>query len=444
MEVTELLLHYIGEQSKTGTAFLSMQGKFEYANRIFREAVGISDLVGKDYSVIDFLRIKEILEEEKNPISRVITLQETRYLLQEKMVEKDDGIKGIFVQLYPVENETIRQVLRQYRDLKTRLDKYEAYHESTAKYTIRDLMGQSPFMTQLKGQICKISQFESSVLITGETGTGKEMVAHAIHSSSLRCQNPFIVVNCGALPEQLIESELFGYEEGSFTGARKGGKIGKFEAANGGTIFLDEIGDLPKSIQVKILRALQEKQIQRIGGHLVKDVDVRVVAATNCPLEEMVESGQLREDLYYRINVIRIHLLPLRERREDIVDLAEFFLQKLNEKYMLDKQFAKDFSVALKKQIWPGNIRQLQNVIEHAFVLAGDEIHAEHLPMLPKSTHSAVSLQEDLGTQLERFEKQLIVKALEEAKGNRTQAAEILGIHRTSLYQKLQKYNLSE
>lgn len=444
MEVTELLLHYIGEQSKTGTAFLSMQGKFEYANRIFREAVGIFDLVGKDYSVIDFLRIKEIIEEKKNPISQVISLQDTRYLLQEKMVEKDDGIRGIFVQLYPVENEAVRQVLRQYRDLKTRLDKYEAYQESTAKYTIRDFIGQSPFITQLKSQISKISQYDSSVLITGETGTGKEMVAHAIHSSSLRCQNPFIVVNCGALPEQLIESELFGYEEGSFTGARKGGRIGKFEAANGGTIFLDEIGDLPKSIQVKLLRALQEKQIQRIGGYMVKDVDVRVIAATNRPLEEMVESGQVREDLYYRINVIRIHLLPLRERREDIGELADFFLQNLNGKYMLEKQFAEDFLETLKKKDWQGNIRQLQNVIEHAFVLAEDKIYSEHLPMLLKSADSLVSLQQDLATQLEEFEKKLIIKALEEAKGNRTQAAEILGIHRTSLYQKMQKYRLTE
>ncbi|MFE7280356.1 sigma-54 interaction domain-containing protein [Heyndrickxia sporothermodurans] len=229
----------------------------------------------------------------------------------------------------------------------------------------------------------KISVSNSAVLLTGESGTGKELFAHAIHQNSSREQFPFVRINCASIPEHLLESELFGYDEGAFTGAKKGGKRGKFELANFGTIFLDEIGDMPLSMQSKLLRVLQEGEVERVGGQKPKTIDVRIIAATHRNLEKMIEEGTFRQDLYYRLNVIKLEIPPLRERKEDIPYIATYLLNKLEKKFhrhginLTNRVISK-----LQQHNWPGNIRELENVLERAVnVLEGNTIDIVHLPL---------------------------------------------------------------
>jgi len=280
----------------------------------------------------------------------------------------------------------------------------------------------------------------------GESGTGKELFARAIHQAGSRRSGPFVQLNCAAIPENLLESELFGYEEGAFTGALKGGKPGKFELANGGTIFLDEIGDMPLAMQAKVLRVLQQKSLERVGGTEENRVDVRVVAATNRNLKEMLSQAQFRLDLYYRLAVIKLQIPPLRERGHDIILLAEYILKKLNLKYGLhleglDQKVAK----MMLYYSWPGNIRELENVLEFAcnMVEKGErQIMVQHLPGDFSSGGDNLKSPLSLEMNLAAAEKTALMKALELSGGNKQEAARILDIHRSGLYQKLKKYDL--
>lgn len=330
----------------------------------------------------------------------------------------------------------IQKELNLYRD--------EFKKANKASYALDSIIGESPGMKQLKDLVKKVGNTNSNVLILGESGTGKELFAHAIHNNSKRVDAPFIKVNCSAIPFELLESELFGYEEGSFTGARKGGKIGKFKAADGGTIFLDEIGELPMSMQAKLLRVLQDREIEKIGSNISEKVDVRVIAATNKNLENMVNEGQFRLDLFYRLNVVNIRVPSLRERREDIPVLAKYLMEKISEKEGIRVDGisfkALDF---LKNYDWPGNVRELENTLERAINFMDDEtrILAKHLP--PKITGiSSYDSMRTLKETLEEIEKDVILNRLILAKGNKSEAAETLGISRTSLYDKLTKYNI--
>lgn len=330
----------------------------------------------------------------------------------------------------------IQKELNLYRD--------EFKKANKASYALDSIIGESPGMKQLKDLVKKVGNTNSNVLILGESGTGKELFAHAIHNNSKRVDAPFIKVNCSAIPFELLESELFGYEEGSFTGARKGGKIGKFKAADGGTIFLDEIGELPMSMQAKLLRVLQDREIEKIGSNISEKVDVRVIAATNKNLENMVNEGQFRLDLFYRLNVVNIRVPSLRERREDIPVLAKYLMEKISEKEGIRVDGisfkALDF---LKNYDWPGNVRELENTLERAINFMDDEtrILAKHLP--PKITGiSSYDSMRTLKETLEEVEKDVILNRLILAKGNKSEAAETLGISRTSLYDKLTKYNI--
>lgn len=330
----------------------------------------------------------------------------------------------------------IQKELNLYRD--------EFKKANKASYALDSIIGESPGMKQLKDLVKKVGNTNSNVLILGESGTGKELFAHAIHNNSKRVDAPFIKVNCSAIPFELLESELFGYEEGSFTGARKGGKIGKFKAADGGTIFLDEIGELPMSMQAKLLRVLQDREIEKIGSNISEKVDVRVIAATNKNLENMVNEGQFRLDLFYRLNVVNIRVPSLRERREDIPVLAKYLMEKISEKEGIRVDGisfkALDF---LKNYDWPGNVRELENTLERAINFMNDEtrILAKHLP--PKITGiSSYDSMRTLKETLEEIEKDVILNRLILAKGNKSEAAETLGISRTSLYDKLTKYNI--
>ncbi|WP_313885000.1 sigma-54-dependent Fis family transcriptional regulator [Desulfofundulus sp. TPOSR] len=317
----------------------------------------------------------------------------------------------------------------------------------TARYTVDNLIGASRDMLRLKETIRRVAQGPSTVLIRGESGTGKELVAHALHTASPRHRGPFIKVNCAAVPENLLESELFGYQEGAFTGARKGGQIGKFEQADGGTIFLDEIGDMPLPMQAKILRVLQEKEIERLGDTRPRAVDVRVVAATNRDLEELIRQGHFREDLYYRLNVVSLYIPPLRERPDDIPLLVNHFIKKFNREFgLLVRGVSPEVSEILYTYDWPGNVRELENVMERAFNLVeGDIIEVKHMPpYLQKASQGRKRNLHNrtLATLLQEVEKEALLEALAAAGGNKMQAAKTLGISRAWLYKKMKQYDI--
>jgi len=245
-------------------------------------------------------------------------------------------------------------------------------------YTFDDIIGESGLIREVKDRALRIAKTDSTVLITGESGTGKELIARAIHSESLRRNGPFISINCAAIPETLLESELFGYEEGAFSGAKKGGKPGKFQLAHNGTLFLDEIGEMPLYLQTKLLRVIQEKVIDKIGGPQPVEVNIRIIAATNKNLEESIRKGEFREDLYYRINVIPINIPPLRDRKEDIYPLAEYFLKKYNGIFKKNiKGFSMEVAAVISKYNWPGNIRELENVVEYMVNFENSDIIRE-------------------------------------------------------------------
>ena len=301
----------------------------------------------------------------------------------------------------------------------------------------------------------KVGRTDATILITGESGVGKELFAEAIHNASPRSEKPFIAINCGAIPASLFESELFGYEKGTFTGASKEGKQGKIDLAQGGTLFLDEVGELPLDLQVKLLRVLQEKRFYRLGGNIPIPVDVRIITATNRNLEEMIEEGKFREDLYYRLNVISLTIPPLRERREDIPELLSLFLEEFSLKYGTAKPMvsSKVMSIFLHHE-WRGNIRQLRNVAERLIILSGDEdeIELKHLPTLFQKNQPETSSKETLiehKPPVENVEevtrgdeKEEIQAALAKTYNNKSAAAKILGISRATLYNKMQKYGL--
>lgn len=315
---------------------------------------------------------------------------------------------------------------------------------NTAKYTVDDIIGDCSIMQELKDSVRKVAKTNSNVLIMGESGTGKELFAHSIHAGSMRRKAPFVCVNCGSIPEQLIESELFGYEEGAFTGARKGGKIGLFPAAHGGTIFLDEIGELPLPMQVRLLRVLQDREIQRVGSNVREKVNVRVVAATNRNLYQMVKKGEFRSDLYYRLNVVTLHLPLLRERKEDLPLLIQMILSKISKKESLGAiEISREAMDHLLRYDWPGNVRELENVLERAinFTDAGEKIKAKNLP--ERITGSMVSRTVmPLKELMENTEKDAIKDALLRCRNCKAKAANELGISRTTLYEKMMKYEI--
>lgn len=317
-------------------------------------------------------------------------------------------------------------------------------HPHQVRYTADDIIGISPAIQRARLALQQIARMESTVLISGETGTGKELFAHALHELSNRRNGPFVAVNAAAIPEQLLESELFGYSSGAFTGAKKDGHRGKFQQANGGTLFLDEIGDLPLGLQAKLLRVLQEGEIDPVGGEAPQRIDVRLVVATHRNLLAMVREGLFRNDLYFRLNVVNIPIPPLRERMEDVPVLAERFLHDLCERYDVpQKRFSMDALDLLRGYSWPGNVRELRNAVEHAFVFTpGETIYPANLPaeLLQANRQS----REPFGTALAPglSEPEAILRALEQTQGNKVKAARLLGISRAGLYNKLKQYGL--
>jgi two-component system nitrogen regulation response regulator NtrX len=310
-----------------------------------------------------------------------------------------------------------------------------------------DIVGDSVPMKALRQQLGLMAGTNGRVLIFGESGTGKELVAHALHAMSLRSANPFVEVNCAAIPEDMIESELFGHMKGSFTAAHER-KIGKFQKADGGTLFLDEVGDMSLRTQAKVLRSLEEQRFEPVGAHESIQVDVRVVAATNKNLEDEIEKGNFREDLFYRLNVIPFHVPPLRERKEDIPKLAVYFMDEFARAYgRKPKELTPQAIELLQEYHWPGNVRELRNLIERIVILHQQtRIDARHIPLQPARKPSAGRAQERYGSLQdvrEAAERDYIQKKLEEAHGNVTRTAELLGLERSNLYRKMRALGIA-
>ncbi|RLD64981.1 MAG: sigma-54-dependent Fis family transcriptional regulator, partial [Bacteroidetes bacterium] len=355
--------------------------------------------------------------------------------------------------LPPVEGKSSRRII--------------AGHRPTALYGVNQIVCQGQTMLDIKERLVRIADRSSTVLLTGESGTGKELFAHAIHSASRRSNGPFVRVNCAAIPENLLEAELFGYVEGAFSGARRGGQIGKFEQAHGGTLFLDEISEMPLAMQAKLLRVLQEREVAPLGSQDIRFVDVRFITTTNCDALTLVKDGKLRSDLYYRINVVSLPIPPLRERTEDIFRLTRYFVEQFNVEFDLNVQGLSSRAwSALKAYPFPGNVRELRSAIESAFNMVNGpfirlydlptpiaELHRPEDLAVPTSGVYRLGAVKDLGAVkglgkrslqeiMEEIEKDLLIAAMEKVGGNKLVAANLLGISRPGLYKKLQKYHL--
>lgn len=366
-------------------------------------------------------------------------------------IVKDGRVVGAIGKVMFKDLSNFKTLSNKLNNLEKELEYYrnELSTDRKAIYTFNNIIGRSDKSKEVMSLAKRAAKTDSNVLITGESGTGKELFAHSIHNASRRCLKPFVKINCGAIPAELFESEMFGYEEGAFTGAKRTGKKGKFESANGGTILLDEIGDMPMNMQVKLLRVIQEKELVRVGGNDVIKVDVRVIASTNKALEQLMKDGKFREDLYYRLDVMHLKLPSLRERVEDIEELSNELRIKICKKYgIYSEGISREAIDYLKSYSWPGNIRQLENVIERAINLldADLSIMPKHLPeKIIKNKIKKYSLENNyLKDIVETIEKDLIMECLNKTGGNKNETAKILGLSRAGLYKKINRYNLRE
>lgn len=374
---------------------------------------------------------------------------------QEKRINMKDGNMNFIIKNIPVfiDGKKASNILEVHKTSELVRNAYKLI-EAQNSISFSSIIGKSKGIVKVKEMAYQISGSDSTVLLRGESGTGKELFARAIHYTSNRSCLPFVAINCASIPENLLESELFGYEGGSFTGARKEGQMGKFELANGGTLFLDEIGDLPLHLQPKLLRVLQEQAFMRIGGKELININFRLIAATNRDLEKMVEEGRFRDDLYYRLNVIPIHIPPLRDRDKDILILSDYLLDKYCCKLEKPKKsFSREVKEAFLKYKWPGNIRELENVVEYSVnVTKGEVITFDNLPTTFKNTlNNYIDCKDSAGRTLkdrvEQYEKEVLQSMLKEygdSTNSKQKIAEILDINLSTLYRKLTRYNLQK
>lgn len=433
---------------------LDADGRMVYISETYARNMGVSieDALGRQISdIIEDSRIPAVLKSGIPDLWDSYYRNGNTFLVNRLPLWENGKIIGVVAQSVltsELETDSTKQKLGK---LIRELNYYKEKHKqmSTPHSNLDSIVGRSKVMEDLKDTLRIVSDTRSSVLLTGESGTGKEVFAGAIHNLSPRRDRPFIKLNCAAIPDSLLESELFGYEEGSFTGALKGGKIGDFEAANGGTLFLDEVDSLSPNMQAKLLRVIQEREIKKVGSTKVIPIDVRFIFATNKDLYQQVKEGRFREDFYYRINVINLRLPPLRERMEDIVPLVNNFLRKFNRE--MDRHVSGLTSEAvmmLERYHWPGNIRELENCIERAFTYATEGIiDTKHidLPLPPKGEESDTGpgwLNCTLKEARDHAEKMAIKRMLEVCGGNKKETAERLGIDRSILYDKIKKFGL--
>jgi len=377
--------------------------------------------------------------------AQVVDLQGKTKITVNLPIRRDEKVIGALGRILFQSTDQLEELAGRVRAMERQVERYETLLDEMRgeRYSFENILTKDPAMRGIIEQARRIAASSATVLILGESGTGKELFAQALHEASQRKNGPFVAINCGAIPHDLIESELFGYEEGAFSGARKKGKPGKFELACGGTLFLDEVGELPLDSQGKLLRVLEERKIDRLGGTAPIAVDFRLVAATNRDLGALVKSSKVRGDLYYRINEFPIEIPPLRSRREDIPLLARHFLTEICRREKLPAlRISDDASEALKLHNWPGNVRELRGMMRQmAWKAQGSTIEPRHLPpSLHKGRSTGVS--GTLEEQLVKAERDAIESALQAAGGNRALTARMLGIHRTALYKKMTRLSL--
>lgn len=396
-------------------------------------------------------KLTKVLETGKAQMGRSMRIKDKQRVVARFPLVKDGKVIGTAGKLMVSSPAKLRQLYEQIETLEKNLDYYkeqlgQAYG---IRYSFESIVGESAAIKKAKESARRAAATASAVIISGESGTGKELLAHSIHQAGKRQQYNFVRVNCAAIPAELIEAELFGYAPGAYTGARSQGKPGKFELAHKGTIFLDEIGDMPPAMQVKLMRVLQEKEVERVGGNEPRPLDFRLISATHRDLEKMMAKGTFRLDLYYRLNVMTIQMPALRDIPEDIPLIFDHFIEKLSAEHRRNIRAVSPQAIdALKRYHWPGNVRELRNVAERALIVCGGKrIEATDLPMAlrnrtPKTTEAA-EIEGPLKSVLAAAERRAIVQALKKNGNNRAQAARSLGIHRTGLYQKMKKYGLA-
>ncbi|MGG7077266.1 sigma-54 interaction domain-containing protein [Clostridium sardiniense] len=447
------ILNTVMDSVNEWVVVVDRDAKITMMSKAYKEFLGEYAPEGKHVTeVIDNTKMHEIVKSGKSIIGDIQYIRGNRMIAMRVPVKKDGLIIGAVGKVMFKDISDYYSLGKQITKLEKELEYYknELGNERSAKYFFSDIIGDSEENTKVKEIAARAAKTSSNVLIIGESGTGKELLAHAIHNASYRRQGPFVKINCAAIPEELIESELFGYEEGAFTGAKKSGKKGKFELANNGTILLDEIGDMPLSSQVKLLRVLQEREIEKVGGNVVKEIDVRIISSTNKNLKKAIEEGQFREDLYYRLNVIRISVPPLRNRKKDIEPLSNILKRKVADKLGIYVEgISKEAMERLKEYDWPGNIRELENAIERSINMLDSDIYIQekHLPeklIQKKSKYIRDTKGKYLKDIVAEVEKEVISDCLKDVEWNKNKAAKILGISRVGLYKKIEYYNLSD
>lgn len=436
---------------RNGIVVTDLDGYVIFFNKPYGEFIGVNpeQALGKHVTeVIENTRMHIVAKTGVPEINVTQRIQGQDMVVQRIPIEKDGKTVAVFGHVMFKDVQDISKLARELHLLESKVQLYEQELKTlrSTRYTLDSIVGESSSMLVLKKSAHKAASSKLPVLITGESGTGKEVFAQAIHNASMRSAHSFIRINCSAIPKDLMESELFGYEKGAFTGAYAGGKPGKFELAHRGSIFLDEVGDLPLELQPKLLRILEEKEFERVGGKSYVSSDFRLIAASNQNLENMVEDHQLRKDLFYRLNVIRIHIPPLRERRADILPLARHMLQKIcKESHIPEVKLDTLAEEALISYDWPGNVRELHNVLSRTLsILEGDTIHYLDLLLHLQVKHKTASETGNafLKDMMSCTEQETLIKALSAANNNKSRAAELLGIHRTLLYKKMKKYDL--
>lgn len=431
-----------------GTMITDPDGMVIFFSKTYGDFLNVnpSDMIGKHCrEVIENSRMDIVARTGIPEINQPHRIKDRDMIVQRIPIMQDGKVLAVFGQVMFKNVRDLQSLARKLNVLESKVALYEKELISlrASKYTINNIIGRSEKITEVKQMALRAAKSSAPVLLMGESGTGKELFAHAIHHASSRRSNPFVRLNCAAIPKDLLEAELFGYEAGAYTGASQKGKPGKFELAHRGTMFLDEISDLPLDMQPKLLRVLEEKEMERIGGNRMNRTDFRLIAATHENLELMVENRKFRKDLFFRLNVIPISIPPLRERQEDIPLIANHILKNLNHDLGTHVvNIASDVMRIFQKSHWPGNVRELANVLERILhTMDGDTIRIEHLPLfLQNQTEERPQHHSTMLKGLkDNIEREAMMHALRATNNNKSKAAKLLGIHRTALYKKMKK-----
>lgn len=446
------IVSQILKMTSDGFIITDTEGNVREINKQYADFFGKSrsEIIGK--SILNIIPNSKMIDIVKHKFSEEDAVHKyidgeakgNSVIVSRSYVEDEDGnvVAGVAQVKFKVQTLAVaKKLMNEYEELEYYREEFQNQNR------VDNIIGSDTKFREIVKECLKVAKTDIPVLLTGETGTGKEVMAKALHTNSLRCDKPFVSINCAAIPFELLESELFGYMDGAFTGAKRGGKKGKFQLANGGTIFLDEIGDMPSSMQAKLLRVLQEKEIEPLGSEKSIPLDVRVVAATRQDLEAKMKDGSFREDLYYRLSVFNIHIPPLRERGGDSLELAEFFLDELNHKYKTYKTFSKAVKAYFLKYQWPGNVREVNNVVQSAYAISTENIiDINDIPArMLQQEKPAINLDKNkksLGQMVDDYEKEVILELLKKHKGNCLEAEKEAGIHKSNFYRKLQKYGI--